>query len=144
MLNLSYGSQRSIQSLKAADNETLTGSGVDMLGFESVMFIAGALKGEALDFAMKAQQDIESAFGTAADLEGSSDAFSTTVYVDGLASLDIHQPQERYVRPVITVPNAAAATPVFCIAIKYNPKNYPVSSQGGAFEQHVSPDEGTA
>ena len=142
MFNLIKEGVVSIQALKAADDETLTGTGVDMLGYESVEFIAGALKGEALDFAMKAQQDSASNYGSAADLADTEVEFSTTVGADALALLDIHQPKERYVRPVITVPDASAATPTFCIAIRYNAKNKPVTNTVG--ELHVTPAEGTA
>lgn len=142
MHNLALEGYCTIQALKAADNETLNGSGVDMLGYESVMFIVGALKGEELTFSMKAQQDTASDFGTAADLAGTANSFVTDAYTDGLAILDIHQPQERYVRPVITVPNAATAKATFCVAIQYNPKNKPVANED--YEIHVSPAEGTA
>ncbi len=129
------------QVLKAADNETLTGAGVDTAGYEGVAFIAYALKGEALNFSMKAQQDTASNFGTAADLVGTATAFSTTVPADAHAVLDIHKPRERYVRPIITVPNAVAATPVACLAILYGAHTVPVGNTG---EFHLSPAEGTA
>lgn len=131
----------SIQSLKAADNETLTGAGVDMLGFDSVIFIPMALKGEALNFTIKAQQAALSDYSDAADLEGTSVAFSTAVGTDGLSALEIHQPNERYVRPLTAVPNAAAATPTAVLAIQFNAKEVPQSNAG---ELHVSPAEGTA
>lgn len=130
-----------IEALKAADNEALTGSGVDMQGYDNVCFIVGALKGEALSFSIKAQQDTGSGFGSAADLTGTNVAFTTTTAADGLTILDIRQPRERYVRAVVTVPDASAATPTFCIAIRYNAKDRPVSQDG---ELHVSPAEGTA
>lgn len=133
----------SIQVLKEADNESLNGAGVDMLGYESVIFIAGALKGEAADFTIKAQQDTDAAFGTAADLAGTGETFSTTVEADALAILSVHQPQERYVRPAIGVPDLVAAKSVFCVAIQYNAKYKPIT-QSGEFEHHVSPAEGTA
>lgn len=131
----------SIQALKNADNETLTGTGVDMTGFNSVAFVVGALKGEALDFAIKAQQDTDAAYGTAADLVGTSITVPTTIGDDGLAVLEIHEPRERYVRPIITVPNANAATATFCLAIQFNGIDHPQTNSG---ELHVSPAEGTA
>ena len=144
MHNLARAGYATIQALKSADNETLTGSGVDMLGYESVIFYVGALYGEALTFSMKVQQDSDSAFGTAADLLGTANAFTTGACTgdNGLSMVDIHQPQERYVRPVITVPNAQSAKPTFCLAIQYNPKNLPVTNLD--YEVHVSPAEGTA
>lgn len=131
----------SIQSLKSADNETLTGAGVDMLGFDSVIFIPFALKGEALNFTIKAQQAAVSDYSDAADLLSTSVAFSTAVGTDGLSALEIHQPNERYVRPITAVPNAAAATPTAVLAIQFNAKDQPQSNSG---ELHVSPAEGTA
>mgnify|MGYP000891222840 CR=1 FL=1 len=131
----------SLLALKAADNETLTGGILDMQGYDSVAFVAFALKGEALDFAIKAQEGAAAAMGDAADLAGTSVAFSTAVGTDGLTTLEIHQPQKRYVRPVVTVPNASAATPTGVLAFQFNTKDKPVSNAG---ELHVSPAEGTA
>lgn len=129
------------QVLKAADNETLVGQGVDMSGYEGVAFYAYALKGEALAFAMKAQQDTDSAWGTVADLKGTSVTFNTTIAEDGYTMLDIYRPTEQHVRPSLAVPNASTATPVAVIAILYGGRNRPESNVG---ELHSSPDEGTA
>jgi hypothetical protein len=131
----------SLLALKAADNETLTGTALDMQGHESVAFIAFALKGEVLSFSIKAQQDTVSTMATAADLEGTALAFATAVGTDGLTTLEIHQPNERYVRPIVTAPNATAATPTGVIAIQFNAKELPITNDG---ELHVSPAEGTA
>lgn len=133
----------SVQVMKNADNETLTGVGVDMLGYDGVCFIASALKGEALDFAIKAQQAAVSDYSDAADLAGTSVTFSTTVGADAVAVLEIHNPLERYVRPIVTVPNATAATATSCIAIKYRGKTRPESAPTYG-ELHVGPAEGTA
>lgn len=131
----------SIGALKSADNETLTGATLDMKGFDGVTFVALALKGEALDFLLKAQQGAASNMSDAADLELSGVPFSTTIAADGLATLEIINPQERYVRPIVTVPNAAAATPTAVISIRFRAKNLPQSNAGKAL---VSPVEGTA
>ncbi len=141
MFSVLKNAKVSIQALKSADNETLTGTGVDMLGFDSVAFIAGALEGESLSFAIKAQQAAVSDYSDAADLAGTSVAFATTIPAKGLTTLEIVQPNERYVRPLVTVPNAAAATPTFCVAIQFNAKDLPQTNAG---ELHVSPVEGTA
>lgn len=132
----------SVQTLKAADNETLTGTGVDMSGYEGVDFYVVALEGEALSFSIKAQQDSDAAFGTAADLLGTATTFTTTIPAKGEAVLRIHQPAERYVRPIITVPNANTATPVACVAVQYGARVLPYAQALG--ELHVSPAEGTA
>lgn len=128
-------------ALKAADNEVLTGSTLDMQGFDSVTFVAAALKGEALDFSIKAQQGAKADMTDAADLAGSSVAFSTTTTIDGMAALEIHQPRERYVRALTTVPDAAAAKPTSIIAIQFNSKNVPLVNIGKLL---ISPAEGTA
>jgi hypothetical protein len=141
MYSLFKNAKVSICALKAADNETLTGTTLDMQGFDSVAFIAGALSGEALDFAVKAQQGAASNMSDAADLAGTSVTFSPTTVVNGLTTLEIHQPLERYVRPIVTVPNASAATPTFCVAIQFNARNLPQTNAG---EIHISPAEGTA
>ena len=141
MESLLKNSKISISALKVADNEALTGAIVDMQGFDSVAFIAGALEGEALNFSIKAQQDTDPAGGTMADLAGTAVTFATTIPAKGLTTLEIHQPGDRYVRPVVTVPNAGAATPTFCIAIQFNARDLP---QVNAGELHLSPAEGTA
>jgi hypothetical protein len=141
MYSILKNTKISIQSLKAADNETLTGAGVDMLGFDSVCFIPVALKGEALSFSIKAQQAAVSDYSDAADLLGTSVAFTTAIGTDGLSGLEIHTPNERYVRPLVVVPNATAATPTAVLAIQFNAKEIPQTNAG---EVHISPAEGTA
>lgn len=130
-----------VEEIQTGDNESLTGAGVDMQGFDAVAFIVAAEGGEADDFAIKAQQDTASGFGTAADLAGTSVSFSTTTGADAYAILEIIQPQERYVRPVVTVPDLTAAKSVSIISIRYKAKDRPQSNTG---ELHVSPAEGTA
>jgi hypothetical protein len=139
--NVFESCKRVPQVIKAADNETLNGAGVDMSGYEGVAFTVLALKGEALNFTIKAQEADESDFSDAADLAGTSVAFSTAVGTDGYAMLDIFRPQKQYVRPVVVVPNATAATPVSVEAIQYGGRFQPETNTG---ELHTSPDEGTA
>lgn len=133
----------SFQCAKNADNESLTGAGVDMQGKKGVVFIVAALQGEAADFTIKAQQDSDSAYGTAADLEGTSVAFSTGSSADAVAVLEIVDPLERYVRPVIAVPDLSAAKAVACIAIAYGGQYKPETAPTYG-EHHVAPAEGTA
>jgi hypothetical protein len=101
-----------------------------------------ALKGEALNFTIKAQQGAAANMSDAADLAGTSVAFTTAVGADGQASLEIINPQERYVRAVVAVPDAAAATPVACIAVLHGSDVLPESNTNS--EIHVAPAEGTA
>lgn len=140
-MNFSSCHRVDLVALKVADNESLTGATLDMQGYEGVAFVAVALKGEALAFSVKAQQGQAADMSDAADLAGTATAFPTTVGADGLAVLEIYRPQERYVRPVVTVPNAAAATPTAVIAIRYAARVEPQSNAG---ELHVSPAEGNA
>lgn len=126
----------------AGDNETLNGTGVDMLGYENVCFILVAGTSEAANCTLKAQQDSASNFGTAADLAGTSQTVAAAADADDIGILDIHHPKERYVRAVITVPNVTTPVPVCCIAIRYNAKNKPTSGNSGEF--HATPAEGTA
>lgn len=130
-----------VEALKAdADNETLTGEGVDMEGFEGVAFILVAGLGEVASWSIKAQQDSDSAFGTAADLAGTATTVATAVATNAIGILDIYQPQERYVRPIVTVPNISAVAAAV-ISIRYGARVMPQTNTG---EFHQSPDEGTA
>lgn len=140
-MSILYDTEISLVALKAADDEALTGTTLDMQGYDAVAFIAGALKGEALDFSIKAQQGAASNMSDAADLAGTAVTFSTTVGADAFTTLELIKPRERYVRAIVTVPDAASATPTFCIALRFKAKNKPQSNDG---EQHVSPAEGTA
>jgi len=135
--------QPDIQAVKVdADNEAINGTGVDMLGYQGVVFFATAGKGEIGAFELKAQQDSASNFGTAADLLGSAKAFSTAVGTDGFAFLEIAKPDKRYVRPVLTAPDLVTARPVSVIAIRYGKNWHPETNSDG--ELQVSPAEGQA
>lgn len=129
------------QAIQTADAATVNGAGVDMEGYEGVAFIAYAQKGEALSFTIKAQQDISSAFSSAADLAGTQISFATTASADAHVVLDIYQPRERYVRPVLVAPDATSAKAVAIVAIQYGARSRPVANTG---EFHQSPAEGTA
>ena len=131
--------------VRDADSEIVTPSaGVDMLGYEGVAFVAAVDAGQTLSgFSMKAQQDTASDFSVdPQDLIGTAVAFSSNVSAEVLRVLDIYQPQERYVRPVLTVPNLDAATPIAIIAIRYGARTMPTDVHTGEF--HQSPDEGIA
>lgn len=142
MHNLFENAAFSVESYKVdADNETINGSGVDMAGYDGVLLLAFAGKGEVATVSIKAQQDSDSGYGTAADLEGTSVSFATAVATSGFTALDIRQPAERYIRSVITAPNFGTARPVVVVAIRYGAKSLPVSSTG---EKHYRPAEGTA
>jgi hypothetical protein len=125
-----------------ADNETLTGEALDMTGYQGVLFIVAAQKGEAANYTLKAQQDTVVGFGGAADLLGSSVAFSTAIGTDGLACLEIHNPKEAFVRPVLVVPNVTTPTAVCVMALRYGKNWRPETTPNTEF--HEAPAEGTA
>lgn len=135
--------QLDIQVVKVdADNESINGAGVDMLGYQGVVFLATCGKGEVATINMKAQQDTASNFATAADLEGTGVDFATAVATDGFGFLEIVRPAERYVRPVLVVPNLGTARPISIVSIRYGKNWLPETNSDG--EIHVSPAEGVA
>jgi hypothetical protein len=123
-----------------ADDEELTGLGVDMQGYEGVAFVLIAGQGEVETWTIHAEQDDDPAFGDAEELAGTETDVATAVATDAVGILDIYQPQKRYVRPIVTVPDIAAV-PAGVIAIKYHPRVMPRTNNVG--EYHQSPDEGT-
>ena len=124
----------------AADDESISGTILDMQGFDSVAFIPVAQLGNVGSPSIKVQQDSAAAMGSAADLLGTSSTFATTAGLTGATCVEIHQPRERYVRAVLTIPNWSAV-PVACVALQFNAKDLPVTNDG---ELHISPAEGTA
>ena len=135
----------SVIDIRDADDETITPtSGVDMQGYEGVAFVVVVDGGEEVaGYSIKAQQDTASDFSVdAADLEDTSISFSSHATDEIVRVLDIYQPQERYVRPVVVVPDMSTATPVAIIAIQYGAREKPTDANTGEF--HQSPDEGTA
>ena len=133
----------SLETVKSADNESLTGSGVDMKGHYGVAFLAIAEGGEDADFAIKAQVGTDSAFADAADLAGTSITFSTVASPSTHAAcmLVVKEPPERYVRAVVTVPDLTAAKAVSVYALRFGAGSLPESNTG---ESHLGPAEGTA
>lgn len=128
--------------LSNADNSTYYGTALDMTGYEGVVFLATAKKGEIMTYGLKAQQDTDSGFGTAQDLVNSNVAFSTAVATDGFAFLEIQHPREQYVRPALVVPNVVTPNTVSVIAIRYGKNVIPETNTDG--ERHDGVAEGTA
>jgi hypothetical protein len=126
----------------AGDNETIYGTGVDMAKYKHVVFIGAVLKGEIMANSMKVQQDSDSAFGTAADLLGTSVSLATTASADALAMVEVKNVQKRYVRPALIIANWTTPTPVCVIGIRWGRTQYPDTNTGS--ESHVAPAQGTA
>jgi hypothetical protein len=134
--------QPDAQYVGSPDNTTVYGSGVDMTGYSGVVFIATVAKGEIATYSLKAQQDTDAAYGTAADLTGTAVSFAIAVATDGFAFLEIQDPQERYVRPALVAPDVATARQASIVAIRYGKARGQDTNSDG--EKHVMPAEGTA
>lgn len=144
-LNLSKYGAITVQVAKGtADNENLTGSGIDMTGYSGVLFIGGMMSGEAGTITMKAQQAGSADYSDAADLLGTAvtAVAGTAATSYACAILEIVNPQERYVRPILAVPNLDAANAAWVVGIAYGPDILPVTNSNA--ELHQSPAEGTA
>ena len=126
----------------AADNATYAGTGVDMNGYQGVVFIASCAQGTVATFSMHAQQDAASTYASAADLLASSVSCVTGTEADGFMWVEILNPGERYVRPVITVANLSTPNGVAVCAIRYGKDRRPETNADGEF--HFAPAEGTA
>jgi len=123
-----------VMASQAAGITTITGTHVDMSGFDGVLFIAlyGALTATQVT-QLKAQGGNAVGDGDQADLAGSSGAGSVANAPAGLPGgeifvptgtpnsaqmLDIYRPNFRYVRPVIVRGTANAAIDG-CLALQY-------------------------
>lgn len=146
MFSILKNTKISIQTLKYnADNETLTGPALDMQGFDSVAFIGFANSGEAFTtHAIKGQMNDDSGFTAASTMAGTSVTFATTTAATGhgLTTLEIHKPLKRWTRALQTVPNFTTPRACGVIAIQFNMKDMPYSSNAG--EMHHSPAAGAA
>ncbi len=140
-----------VLSAEVADTAIVTFRPVDMQangGYERVAFAYGVVDGSVVaDFIAKVQQDTTNAFSAAADLEGTAITFSSLTGVV-TAELDV-KPTERWVRPILTVPNTAATCVVCCTAIQYNGRLSPATQDAttsGSWtgEYHGTGAEGTA
>lgn len=132
--------------IKVKDHSTaatsdVTGDTVDTAGYDGVMFVT-SFGTAAANNTLKAQQDSDSAMGTAADLLGTSVTSGTS---DEEAWIDIYRPQERYVRVVGLRGTSSTLESIW--AVLYDPKVMPVDNTTTgtiAGELHASPAEGTA
>lgn len=119
----------------------VTGTGVDMSGYEGVIFFCTITTSNAANF-LKAQQSDALASGYA-DLAGTKVVAAN----DGdIVALEIHKPAKRYVRPVIDRGGANTVTGEI-YAIRYGARKLPVeNAESGVLveESHQTPDEGTA
>lgn len=125
-----------------ADNATYAGTGVNMTGYQGVVFIMQARQGEAATWSIKVQQDTASTFGSAADLAGTSVNITVGTQANGFGFVEVLNPGEVWVRPVLTAPNVGTATGLACCSIRYGKDRRPETNSDGEF--HYAPAEGTA
>ncbi len=131
----------------AAGTTDQNGTGLDMTGFDGVLFIAafGTLTSTQVT-SLKAQQSSDDgSVDGYSDLEGS--AVGPLADGDGnkLLVLDVVAPTKQYVRPVIDRGTANAVIDGL-IAIQYRARSKPTSQSStvSASDRVVQPDEGTA
>lgn len=130
-----------VQDHTAAGTSAVTSDTVDTSGYDGVMFIT-SFGTAAAGNTLKAQQDTDSAMGTAADLAGTSVSSGTS---DEDVWIDIYRPRERYVRVVAARGTSSTLESIW--AVLYGAAAKPVSNViSGTIigEAHVSPAEGTA
>jgi hypothetical protein len=125
-----------------ADNETINGTILDMLGYQGVVFFLVAEKGEVANITLKAQQDTAAAMGAAADLEGTAVTIATAVATNSFGFLEVKLPRERYVRCVVVAPNITTPAMINVVAVRYGKNWLPETNADG--ESHNAPAEGTA
>ena len=127
-----------------AGTTDINGVTLDMQGFESVLMLVtfGVITGSAVT-SIKAQQDTDSAMGTAQDLAGTAQTIADTDD-EKTFYIEIVKPQERYVRLVVDrgTQNAVVASATY---IQHRARKAPTThGTNVSGETHISPAEGTA
>lgn len=139
---MEHGALSLVEAEAIAGTTTLEGTGVDMSGYEGVVFFT--------NFATPAANNTIKAQGSSDD--GSADAYAdlagTSVAVgasDELTWLQVVRPRERFVRPLVLRGTSTVTGPVW--AFRWGARNQPVDNAVAgtiAGETIVSPAEGTA
>lgn len=144
-MNLSKNVKLTVCSGAAAAAQTaITGSILDMAGFDGVLFIA--LTGDVTVncvLTLIAQQDTDSAMGAAAALTGTATFTAGATDADSkVLMLDVTQPRERYVRPQLTR-TAADAVIGGILAIQYSAQSRPTTQDATVIASNliVAPSE---
>lgn len=130
----------------AAGTTAINSASVDMSGYDGCMFLTtvGAIVAGGVQ-SIKAQQDIVSGMGAAADLAGTN----ITVADDDdnqVFWLDVKRPRERYLRLVVSRATQNSTWGEI-YAIRYRGRSFPISNNvldTITGEKHESPAEGTA
>lgn len=146
-MNLAKNTKVSIAVAPAsgvAGTSDINGATLDMSGFEGVLMVVtfGAITGSAVT-SIKAQQGADSGLSDAADLAGTAQTIADTDD-EKTFYIDLHKPQERYVRLVVDrgTQNAVVASAHY---IQYGAHTMPTThGTNVSGETHISPAEGTA
>jgi hypothetical protein len=130
----------------ASGTSTVNGSVIDMQGYQSVTFVCcmGGIASSAVT-TMKVQSNTSSATGTMGDLAGSAISIADTDD-NKVVAIEIVNPRERYLRPVITRSTANAGIDSV-IALQTQAAAEPVthdSSTVSGTELHQAVATGTA
>lgn len=124
----------------AAGTTAVNSTGVDMSGYEGVLFLT-SFGTAAANNTVNAAQDTASG-GSYTDLEGTSVTSGTS---DEDVWVDVYKPTKRYVR--LEAARGTSSTLESIWAIQYGPRTMPVDNTTSgtiAGEDHQSPAEGTA
>lgn len=124
----------------AAASDITNATPLDMQSYNGVIFIA-RFGTAAADNTIQAQQGLAANGSDAADLAGSKVAVGAS---DELVVLQIENPLERYIRPVVK--RGTSSTLEFLLAIRYGPKQKPVANALAgtlALKRIWGPAEGT-
>lgn len=135
-----------VMNAVAAGTTDQNGTVIDTMGYEGVLFVAafGTLTATQVT-SLKAQQGVQSDGSDMADLAGTSVGPLDDADGDKVLVLDVHKPDERYVRCVVDRGTANAVIDGV-VALLYGPRTA-ATAQGAtvaAAEAHTSPAEGTA
>ena len=148
MMNLSrHGKTSRVANAAATGQTNVNGSSVDMTGFNSVTFYASIGDITATGTAtLKAQGSTDDGSSDAwADLKGTAVTLTDAADANKVAILEVNEPRERYIRPVIVRATANSAVDGV-VAVQTGPKEEPVTHDTtvGGSEFHHAPAEGTA
>lgn len=128
-----------VKELTTEGTSAINSTGVDMLGYEGVIFITNIITAAADNTINAAQSADDNSY---ADLLGSSVTSDTS---DEVTWLDVYRPTDRYVRMEVARGTSTVCSEIY--AIQYGAHKQPVDNTiSGTIvgEAHVSPAEGTA
>src|SRR5262245_56782709 len=132
-----------VQDHTTAGTTAVNSDGVDMAGFEGVLFVTSFGTAAANNTVNAAQSDANGPADHFTALAGARAARGGASDED--AWLDIYRPRKRYVR--LEAARGTSSTLESIWAIQYGPRKLPVDNTTTgtiAGEAHVSPAEGTA